>query len=86
MLSYNPRNSTEFYQFIPQFRTSGQIQHIYYTDVSDNNIAELNDGVPITATLFGNVVSKQKQTLQDAVHHSGGMAVLLYLHALVSVI
>ena len=81
MLTYNPRCHTEFLQFIPRFKNLGQIQHIYLTDLTTEG--EQHDGVTMETLLLGDIQSMKLESVQDAVHDCGGMAVLLYLHSLV---
>lgn len=84
MLVFNPQCHTEFRQFIPQLKKSGQIQHIYLTEANNGSTGESCDGNNLETLLLGDIKPHHMQTFQDAVHNCGGMAVLLYLHAMVA--
>lgn len=84
MLVFNTQCHTEFRQFIPQLKKSGQIQHIYLTEANNGSTGEPCDGNNLETLLLGDIKPHHMQTFQDAVHNCGGMAVLLYLHAMVS--
>ena len=80
MLIYNPRNLKEFSQFIPQLKTSGNVQHTFMTD--DIITGEsCNEGTILPAILHGSIKTIEVESFKQAIHTCGGMSVLLYLHA-----
>ena len=80
MLIYNPRNLKEFSQFIPQLKTSGNVQHTFMTD--EMTSGELcNEGTILPVILHGNIKTIEVESFKQAIHTCGGMSVLLYLHA-----
>ena len=83
MLVYNPRNHKEFFQYIPQLKTSGNVQHTFLNEV-DGKEKTGYEGTALPVSMFCNVSPSVFESFKNAVHTCGGMSVLLYLHALVS--
>ena len=84
MLIYNPRNYKEFSQYIPQLKTSGNVQHTFLNEfISDDSAT--NEGTLLPVVSFSNVtISSHTESFIHAIHTCGGMSILLYLHAMVS--
>ena len=80
MLVYSPSSHNEFLQFIPQLKTNGKIQHTYFNE-NDNQ----RDGITTHVDLLGNVQSNTHHSFLEALNNCGGIAVLIFLHALVSI-
>lgn len=83
MLIYNPRNLKEFSQFIPQLKSSGNIQHTFMTDNDEvvSTDSARNEGTIFPVNLYSNIATTEVESFKNAVHKCGGISVLLYLHA-----
>jgi len=83
MLVYNPRNHKEFFQYIPQLKTSGNVRHTFLNEV-DGQGKSSYEGTALPVSMFSNISPSVVRSFKNAVHTCGGMSVLLYLHAMVT--
>ena len=73
-------------QYIPKYRLSGNIKHLFIDDVSNDSLHQHYDGVVNESTMSINIQSVHRDTLQEALFSIGGVPVLVYLFGLVSFI
>ena len=73
-------------QYIPKYRLSGNIKHLFIDEVNNDGLREHYDSVVNESAMSVNIQSIHRDTLQEALFSIGGVPVLVYLFGLVSFI
>ena len=73
-------------QYIPKYRLSGNIKHLFIDEVNNDGLREHYDSVVNESAMCVNIQSIHRDTLQEALFSIGGVPVLVYLFGLVSFI